>query len=186
MKLIVALGNPGKQYQKNHHNAGFIVIEEFLQRKNLSINKTKFNGIYERTKINGEEVIFAMPHTFMNLSGNFVFSLSNYFGIAPKDILIIHDDKDISLGKYKYKFSGGHAGQNGIRNIIQQLGSKDFSRLRIGIGLNNNKNLDIKNHVLKNFNNSTYQNLLADDSLYESIDFFLANDILETMNKYNE
>ncbi len=186
MKLIVGLGNPGNKYQKNHHNAGFIVMEEFLRRNGLTIKKQKFNGIYEKVRIQNQEVILAMPYTFMNLSGNFVFAISNYFGISPKDILIIHDDKDILLGKYKYKFSGGHAGQNGVRNIIQQLGTKDFSRLRIGIGLEKGKEINIMNHVLKNFSNFYYKNLLSDDTLYESLDYFLNNDILDTMNKYNE
>ncbi len=184
MKLIVGLGNPGNKYSKNLHNSGFIVVDEFAKRYNLSISSTKFNGVYSKASIEGITFLIAKPMTFMNLSGEFIFQLSNYFGVSPKDILVIHDDKDIDLNVFKYKFSGSHAGQNGVKNIIQELSTDSFNRLRIDI--RPNYQIDsIREYVLSNF---TDQNLLAlkeSDLIYESIKDFIKEDFLYVSNKYN-
>ena len=184
MKLIVGLGNPGQKYIKNYHNAGFIVVDEFLQQNNLRISKKKFNGIYLKTTINGENVIFAKPHTFMNLSGNFVFSLANYFGISLENILVIHDDKDIMINKFKYKLGGSSGGHNGIKDIINAYGTKEFSRLKIGIGTN--KIQVIKDFVLSDFSKTNFNQLTNNQNIYDSINEFIQKDIKEVMNKYNE
>ena len=104
MKLIVGLGNPGKKYEENYHNAGFIVVDLLAKHYNVEVSTSKFNGKYFKGIVDGEKVIFAKPETFMNLSGNFIFQISNFFGIDPEDILVIHDDKDIEISNFKYKF----------------------------------------------------------------------------------
>ena len=183
MKLIVGLGNPGNQFKQNYHNAGFIIIDEFSRQNSIEVSKKKFNGVYYKGKINNEDFILAKPLTFMNLSGNFISQISNFFKIEPENILIIHDDKDIKIGTFKYKFSGGHAGQNGVRNVIDQLGTRDFSRLRLGI--DNNKISSIRDHVLNNFSSSQHKELINNVEIYDSITFFISNDIKKVMENYN-
>ncbi len=184
MKLVVGLGNPGKSYEKNYHNAGFLVLDSFLARYNLTLQKQKFNGTYLKARLGGVDVIFAKPFTFMNLSGNFVLAIASYFNIPPEDVLIIHDDKDIMLNKFKYKVNGGAGGQNGVANIIQTLNSKSFSRLRIGIGTPHIKS--IKNHVLSNFTSSQLKALEQNENLLDSIEAWIIEGIQQAMNDYNE
>ncbi len=113
-------------------------------------------------------MVFAKPLTFMNLSGSFIFTIAAYYNIAPEDILVIHDDKDIMLNKFKYKVDGGAGGQNGVLSIIQNLNSKAFSRLRIGIGTPHIKS--IKNHVLSNFTSAQLKDLNQNEKLLDSIE----------------
>ncbi len=184
MKLIVGLGNPGPKYSKNIHNAGFIVIDELAKRFNFSVDQSKFNGLYTKQNISGNSVIFAKPLTFMNLSGSFIFQISNYYGIAPEDILVIYDEKDIDINTFKYKFSGGSAGHNGIKDTINSLKTNDFARLRIGVKPNREMT-SIKDYVLSNFASQDLTSLKNNDRLYDSIMDFIDSDFLEVANKYN-
>ncbi len=184
MKLVVGLGNPGKNYEKNYHNAGFLVLDSFLSRYDLTLQKQKWNGMYLKARLGGVDVIFAKPLTFMNLSGNFVLAIASYFNVSIEDILIIHDDKDIMINKFKYKIDGGSGGQNGVANIIQLLNSRSFSRLRIGVGTPNMKS--IKNHVLSNFTSTQLNDLVLNEKLLDSIEGWIVEGITKTMNNYNE
>ncbi len=184
MKLIVGLGNPGPKYSKNIHNAGFVVIDEFAKKYNFKIEQSKFNGLYSKQNIGNNQVIFAKPLTFMNLSGGFIFQLSNYFGIEPKDILVVYDEKDLDINSFKYKFSGGSAGHNGIKDIISSLRTNDFSRLRIGVkpktGITS-----IKDYVLSDFKKDDLIWLRQNEDIYDSILAFIENGFSEVANKYN-
>src|SRR5690606_5529715 len=126
MKCIVGLGNPGKKYQSTRHNIGFMVIDELLSRQNLSLNKDKFKGKYTQTIINGEKVLLLEPQTYMNLSGESLRPLMDYYDIDVEDIIVIYDDLDLPTGKVRLRQKGGHGGHNGIRSIIDHLGTKDF------------------------------------------------------------
>lgn len=184
MKLIVGLGNPGKDYINTRHNIGFMVIDNFCEKHNLSINSNKFMGLYVQTTIKGEKVIFLKPQKYMNLSGEVVREYINYFKIDINDILIINDDLDIQLGKYKLKSKGSSGGHNGLRNIGEKIGSYDFKRLKIGIS--NNKQIDTKNYVLGKFNEDEKIILKNIINISENIinDFVDINfDLL--MTKYN-
>ncbi len=133
IKLIVGLGNPGPEYELNRHNIGWLAIDTFDK---ISSNnwKAKFKGHYTDTNINGEKVYFLKPDTFMNLSGESVGPLCQFFKIKPTEILVLHDELDIPFGQIHFKSGGGLAGHNGLKSMAKVLGTQDFHRLRIGIG----------------------------------------------------
>lgn len=184
MKLIVGLGNPGKEYYKTRHNIGFDVIDSYLDENNLKLEKEKFNGLYTQTIINGEKVIFLEPQKYMNLSGEVVRKYVDFFKINIEDILIIHDDLDQELGKIKLKQNSSSGGHNGIKNIELHLGTKNYKRLKIGIS--NNKNVDTKDYVLGKINKEDRE--IIDKSIKISLNIindFIKMDFSELMNKYN-
>ena len=184
MKLIVGLGNPGKEYENTRHNVGFEVIDRYLINKNIKIGKNKFDGLYEDTIINGEKVIFLKPQKYMNLSGEVVKKYVDYFNIDISDILVIHDDLDQNIGKIKLKQDSSSGGHNGIKNIEFNLSSKNYKRLKIGIS--NNKNIDTKDYVLGKF--SKEERKILDEVInlcLNIIDDYLKLDFDKLMNKYN-
>ena len=135
IKLIVGLGNPGQQYEKNRHNAGFLFLDHLLNQHSGSwSNESKFHGMIATSFIAGSKVILLKPQTFMNRSGLSVGSVARYYKFKAEEILLVHDELDFSAGVVKLKKGGGHAGHNGLRDIIANLGERDFYRARIGIG----------------------------------------------------
>lgn len=148
--LIVGLGNPGFEYLNTKHNVGFRVIDFVCNKLNIELSKMKFNGMYQKVNLNNSEYIFAKPLTYMNLSGNFVREIINFYKIDLDSILIIYDDIDINLGSIRVKKQGSSGGQNGIKHIINILGSENIKRIRIGIG-RPQKNMNIADYVLSNF-----------------------------------
>lgn len=134
MKCIVGLGNPGRKYKKTRHNVGFMVIDELLDRHNWKLDQAKFQGVYSLEHYQGEKVILLQPQTFMNLSGESIKALVDFYQINLEDILVIYDDLDLPTGKIRLRQKGGHGGHNGVRSTIDHLGTKSFNRLRIGIG----------------------------------------------------
>lgn len=134
MKLIVGLGNPGREYEKTRHNAGFMVMDAIAQELRVDINQNKFKGLYTKTNVGGESVLLLKPQTFMNLSGESVREIMDFFKIDKKDMIVIYDDLDLPVGKIRLRQKGSAGGQNGVKNIIQHLGSQDFNRIRVGIG----------------------------------------------------
>jgi PTH1 family peptidyl-tRNA hydrolase len=148
IKLIVGLGNPGREYEATRHNAGFWWLEEFAQVHHC-IFKTegKFHGLTARGQVFGRELFLLKPQTFMNLSGQAVGALAQFYKIAPQNILVIHDELDLPPGSAKIKLGGGHGGHNGLKDIIAQLGTREFWRLRIGIG-HPGERADVSNYVL--------------------------------------
>jgi len=134
MKLIVGLGNPGRAYAKHRHNIGFFVIDEISGRANIAVTKKAFGAKIGQGKLSSVPVLFAKPQTFMNLSGTAVSPLLGYYRCYLKDLIVIHDDIDLAVGRIKIGFGSGHGGHNGIRSIIEELGSPDFYRIRIGVG----------------------------------------------------
>ncbi len=143
IKLIVGLGNPGDKYKDTRHNVGEWLVERLAQRFNFSLKEeSKFFGKTARAVINGQEIRFLVPTTFMNLSGKAVGALATFYRIQPEQILIAHDELDLPPGTVKIKLGGGHGGHNGLRDSIAQLSNnKNFYRLRVGIGHPGDKNL---------------------------------------------
>ena len=135
IKLIVGLGNPGKEYASTRHNAGAIFVEALATQALQTLKpESKFHGLYSKAYISGQDVHLLIPTTFMNRSGQAVQAISQFFKIEPEEILVAHDELDIPMGSMKLKKGGGHGGQNGLRDIITKLGgNKEFSRLRLGI-----------------------------------------------------
>lgn len=184
MKLVVGLGNPGKEYENTRHNVGFDVIDTYLKSKNIDIKKEKYNGLYTETNINFEKVIFLKPQKYMNLSGEVVRKYIDFFKIKPEDILVIHDDLDQTLGKVKLKQNSSSGGHNGIKNIELHLGTKNYKRLKIGIS--NDKTIDTKNYVLGKI--SKEERKILDKSIEKCIniiDDYFNMDFMDLMNKYN-
>ena len=178
MKLIVGLGNPGKEYDNTRHNVGFMLLDAYLGDVKY---KEKFNGLfYERNK--GEKVIFLKPLTYMNNSGECISKFVKYYNINIEDILVIQDDLDMKIGMYKFKKNSSSGGHNGIKSIINHLNSNNFFRMKIGI--KNDKKYDTIDFVLGKFYKEEL-NLINFDVLKESIDDFILKDSDFVMNKYN-
>lgn len=134
MKLVTGLGNPGSKYAMTRHNIGFMVADLLAKRHSISIGKEKKRIETGKGIIAGIPAIIAKPITFMNLSGEAIGPLAAYLDIEPEDIIVVHDDLDLDYGRIKIKAGGGHGGHNGLKSLISHLGSKDFTRIRVGIG----------------------------------------------------
>jgi PTH1 family peptidyl-tRNA hydrolase len=134
VKLIVGLGNPGPRYSGNRHNAGYRCVERFSQQCNIETGKVMFKAYVSRGDVEGTRVIVARPLTFMNLSGLAVRPLVRWYHLPLSDLLIVHDDLDLPLGRLRLRLKGGSGGHKGMRSIIDSLGSEEFPRLRVGIG----------------------------------------------------
>jgi PTH1 family peptidyl-tRNA hydrolase len=148
IKLIVGLGNPGREYEATRHNAGFWWVDELARKHNVNFkNESKFHGLVARATLHGHEVHLLKPQTFMNVSGRAVVALALFYKILPDQILVVHDELDLPPGSAKLKMGGGHGGHNGLKDIIAQLGTKDFWRMRIGIGHPGDR-AEVVNYVL--------------------------------------
>ena len=179
MKLIVGLGNPGKEYDNTRHNIGFMIVDNYLGNVNYT---NKFNGMVYEKNIDGEKVIFLKPTTFMNNSGISVRAAVDFYKIDIKDILVIHDDLDLPFATIKLKSNSSSGGHNGIKSIINHLGSQEFNQFKFGI-TNEYKN-DIIDFVLGKFSKEELANI--DYQLTNNIiDDFLKNGMTKTMSDYN-
>lgn len=183
MKLIVGLGNPGKEYENTRHNIGFMTVDKIIYEKNLT-EKEKFNGKYYEYNVNNEKIVILKPQNYINLSGQVISKFVNYFKIDINDILIIHDDLDLPVGKIKLRMSGGSGGHNGLKDIENCLKTKNYKRIKVGIS--NNKNIDTKDYVLGKFNSEDKK--IIDNSI--NIISNIINDFSyltfeNLMNKYN-
>ena len=184
MKLIVGLGNIGKEYDNTRHNVGFMSIDKIINSYGLIMNKEKFDGLYVDANINGEKVIFLKPQRYMNLSGEVIRKFVEFFKIDINDILIINDDLSLPVGKLKIKYKGSCGGHNGLRNIEQNLKTQDYKRIKIGIGSNNK--YDMKDYVLGHFGKEEI--LLINDVVEKMpmiIKDYLNMDFDKVMSKYN-
>ncbi len=134
MKIVIGLGNPGNQYEFTRHNAGFLAVDRFLKNHEAITCQSKFNAQICEYHENGVKIFFVKPQSFMNLSGDVVKDILSFYKLDhSNDLLVIHDDKDLPFGTVKEGFASGSAGHNGVQNIIDELGTKDFARLRIGV-----------------------------------------------------
>ncbi len=178
MKLIVGLGNPGRDYENTRHNIGFDTVDKLAELLNISLNKEKFNTNFNKVG----NILIAKPQTFMNLSGDAVQAIMHFYKIKIKDILVIYDDIDYSVGKFSIKTTGSSGGQKGIKSIIANLGTQNFARIKIGIGRGD----DVVKHVLGLF--SKKDRVIVDkviDHAANAAKLFMTEDIDIVMNKYN-
>ena len=154
MYLIAGLGNPGDKYTKTRHNVGFLIIDEIIKELQTStINNPNFKAIVKKASQN----VYAKPQTFMNLSGESILNIVEYYNIDNNNIIVVHDDLDLAFGTVKFKVGGGHGGHNGLRSIDSHIG-KDYIRVRVGIGKPLNKG-DVGNFVLSNFSQEEFVKL---------------------------
>lgn len=185
MKLVVGLGNPGSDYAKTRHNVGFNFLDYYIEKKDGSVKWTnKFDGLIYETRMNNNKVVFLKPQTFMNLSGNAVRKVIDFYNIDIDDIFVISDDLDLKIGNFKLKSGGSCGGHNGLRDIESKIGSANYKRLKIGISKVDN--IDTKDYVLGNFNLS--ESKILKDLFVELInvmDDYFNIDFSDLMNKYN-
>ena len=185
MYLIIGLGNPEEEYSKTRHNMGFNTINKLAQKYNIEVNKNKFQGQYETAIIEWKKAILIKPQTYMNLSGQSVQEFANFYKIEPENILVIYDDMDIEAGQIKIRKKGSAGGHNGMKSIIQMLGTEEFPRIRIGIGRPQHNGDEI-NYVIGAIPEQEIPKLdegteKAKDAIIE----ILKNGIDSAMNKFN-
>lgn len=184
MKLIVGLGNPGREYENTRHNIGFQTIDKYASKIGISINKSKFNGLYGETMIFGDKVILLKPQSYINLSGEVIRKFVDFYKINLDDILIIHDDLDLEVGTYKIKQKGSSGGHNGLKNIELHLGTQEYKRIKIGIS--NNKNIDTKDYVLGKLSKDEEEKLNeVKSTVLDIVDDYLKVSFSDLMAKYN-
>lgn len=184
MKLIVGLGNPGKEYENTRHNVGFMIVDSYAKKYNINTFKTKFNGLFAKVYRNGEYFILLKPLSYMNLSGTVIKRFMSFYKINLKDIMVIHDDLDLAVGKIKIKAKGSSGGHNGIKNIIENLKSEEFAHFKIGIGKDDN--VLFKDYVIGRFSEHDLDKLnKIFDFSSDIIDDFIDMDIERVMSKYN-
>lgn len=182
MKLIVGLGNPGKEYRNTRHNVGFMVVDQYLNKVTW---KEKFEGLYCEKIINDEKIVFLKPQTFMNLSGISVKKAVDYYKLNIEDILIIQDDLDIELGHYKLKRNSSSGGHNGINSIILSLNTDSFLRLKIGIS--KTRLISTTDYVIGKFSSTEIETLNSlMDEFDDVITSFINNGIEKTIQIYNK
>ena len=184
MKLIVGLGNPGKEYEKTRHNMGFMAIDKYAISKCLFFDKEKFGGIYTYFLYNNEKIMLLKPQKYINLSGDVIKKYMDYFKIDIDNLLVISDDLDMNIGKIKIKYKGSSGGHNGLKNIEANLNTRNYKRIKIGIS--NNKQIDTKDYVLGKLDqesNQIIQNTIQ--KFPQILDDYLNMSFDNLMNKYN-
>jgi len=186
MKLIVGLGNPGPEYRDTRHNVGFLVADELARRWRLSDAwREKFMALHVRTTVADETVVLAKPLTFMNLSGQAVAGLAAFYKIEPADVLVVTDDVALPLGRLRARPEGGAGGHNGLKSIIQHLGTQAFPRVRVGVGRGDDRR-DLADHVLGRFEAGERDTVSA--AVLRAADAserFLADGIERVMSAFN-
>lgn len=186
MFLIVGLGNPGSEYEKTRHNVGFMAIEKLAHTYRFASFKAKFDGLIAEGKIGSEKVYILKPQTYMNLSGNSVVKAANFYKILPQNIIVIHDDMDLSVGKVKAKIGGGSGGHNGLKSIDAVITS-NYNRIRIGVGHPILGGEAVVNHVLSRFSKADAEIIEQKISLIcDAIDILIKNGIAAFCNKIGD
>lgn len=183
MKLIVGLGNPGEKYLFTRHNLGFMAVDFFVEANLGSFkNESKFKSMVARFSVGTDDVLVIKPQTFMNLSGEALIAVMNFYKIKREDLLVIYDDISLDLGAFRFRASGSDGGHNGIKSIIKVLGSKDFDRLKIGIGPQ--PNIPSENYVLQNFKKEELE-IIKERLKLPVIDSYLKEGLQKSQNLYN-
>lgn len=189
VKMIVGLGNPGEKYHETKHNIGFMVLDQWAKQENVTFNKSKHQGLYTEFFVGGEKVILVKPQTFMNLSGQCVKPLMDYFKIDIDDVVIIYDDMDLPIGKIRLRQKGSAGGHNGIKSLIQHFGTQTFNRVKVGVG----RPLEFETvvqHVLSKFLSVYREDVNRSiDQTIEAMNAFVKETreqaFLQVMNKFN-
>lgn len=184
MKLIVGLGNPGREYENTRHNIGFMCLDKMAEYLKVNFDSNKFSGSYAQVNYNGEKIILLKPGKYMNLSGEVIRDFVKFFKISVEDVLIICDDLDTAVGTYRLRYKGSSGGHNGLKNIELHLGTKEYKRIKIGIS--NNKLIDTKDYVLGKFTKDEKKLIQPIiDKMPNILEDYLKLSFDHVMNKYN-
>jgi PTH1 family peptidyl-tRNA hydrolase len=187
MKLIVGLGNPGREYRDTRHNIGFMVVEEVARRYALRWAQapSQVPSAFVAKRYGSEPVLLAKPLTFMNLSGEAVAALTRYYDVVPGDVLIILDEAALPFGRLRARARGSAGGHNGLKSIIERLGTTEFPRLRLGVGRGDDRR-DLADHVLSGFEREEREELESFVTrAADAAEMFVAEGIIKVMNTYN-
>ena len=186
MKLFIGLGNPGKTYEKTRHNIGFEVIDALAAEWNISIDQAKFQGLYGMGNVKGEKVYLLKPMTYMNLSGQSIRALMDYFNIDVEDIVVIYDDLDLPVGRIRLRQKGSAGGHNGIKSTISHLGTQEFDRIRVGIDRPTN-GANVADYVLGKFSKEDQEALIpVVKRCVRACEERLNMPFLQVMNEFNQ
>ncbi|EMJ6445163.1 TPA: aminoacyl-tRNA hydrolase [Bacillus cereus] len=185
MKLIVGLGNPGREYELTRHNIGFMAIDELAKRWNISLNEQKFKGVFGAGFVNGEKVILLKPLTYMNLSGESIRPLMDYYKIDVEDFVVMYDDLDIPVGKLRLRMKGSAGGHNGVKSTISHLGTQEFQRIRMGIDRPKN-GMKVVDYVLGRFTSEEIPDVNRSiEKAADACEEWLNKPFLQIMNTFN-
>src|SRR5699024_1930673 len=186
MKVIVGLGNPGKKYENTRHNIGFAAIDYIAEKEGININTGKHKALVGSGYIDGVKVLLVKPQTFMNLSGESLRPIMDFYKLEPEDFLVIFDDIDLDVGRIRIRRKGSAGGHNGIKSIISHLGSMEFPRIKIGVGAKP-PGYDLADYVLGHFSKAD-QEILQErfEDVYDAVKLIVGDDITEAMNCYNK
>lgn len=186
MWLIAGLGNPGLQYEKTRHNAGFMAADRLAQKHGAQFNKHKFDAVYADFKIGDNRILLAKPQTYMNNSGSSVTAIMNFYKIPADRLIVMFDDITLDVGKLRLRRKGSHGGHNGIKDIIELTGTDGIMRIKIGVGERENRNYDLKDWVLGKIPADQLQELdKALDRAALAAEEIITRGIDSAMNKYN-
>ncbi|WP_066301957.1 aminoacyl-tRNA hydrolase [Bacillus sp. FJAT-29937] len=186
MKLIVGLGNPGKQYEKTRHNIGFEVIDALSEKFNIPLDQAKFQGVYGVGHVNGEKVYLLKPLTYMNLSGESIVPLMDYFEIDNDELVVIYDDLDLPVGKIRLRQKGSAGGHNGIKSTIAHLGSQEFNRIRVGID-RPPSGMKVPDYVLGRFSKEEQEQMgEVIKRCSDACEEWISKPFLQIMNEFNQ
>lgn len=185
MHLIAGLGNPGTEYEGTRHNAGFLVADAVAEQMGGRYWKSECGAVVAHVTFGGEELLIAKPQSFMNTSGGPVSQLMKKYDIAPENLIVVHDELDIDPGIIRVKFGGGHAGHNGLRSICDKLGTRDWARVRIGIGRPPGR-MPVADYVLSNPRGDALEEFKIATALgAEAVPYLLENGLAKTQQKFN-
>lgn len=185
--IVAGLGNPGDKYTFTRHNAGFLSIDYIAQKLGIKLDRVRFKSLCCEATVGGHRVLFMKPQTFMNLSGEAVQEAASFYKIPPENILVICDDVNFDVGILRIRRKGSYGGQNGIKNIIEHLGTEDFPRIKVGIGKRPSPDFDMKDYVLSKFSDGEQKTLFSTfDSVYNSVMLILDGKIDEAMSHYSK
>lgn len=185
MKVVVGLGNPGREFKNTRHNIGFEVIDELAKRYNEELTKIKFKSLYTEARIGGQKILLMKPTTYMNNSGEALREVMDFYKLDPEDIFVIYDDIDLPTGQIRIRKKGSSGSHNGLRSIVKHLGSENFPRLRIGIGRGDHR-MALKDYVLGKFTEDELVEITpAIRTSCDAIETIVREDLDAGMNKYN-
>ncbi|MBR3473540.1 MAG: aminoacyl-tRNA hydrolase [Oscillospiraceae bacterium] len=184
--IVAFLGNPGLKYEGTRHNAGFMTAEALCKKKNFAINKARFQALTAQVDLGGERVLLMKPQTYMNLSGQAVSQAARFYKIPPEHILVVSDEVSLPIGKLRIRTKGSAGGHNGLKNIIEQLGTEDFPRIRLGVGAPPHPDYDMADWVLSVFRNQDAEDMAAAAArAAEAVACYIEKGPDRAMNLYN-
>lgn len=186
-RIVVGLGNPGAEYARTRHNAGFIAIDHMCERYGARVTRASHKGLVGEATIAGKRVLLVKPQTFMNLSGECVRAALDYYKLTPDDLIVVYDDISLPVGRLRVRRDGSAGGHNGIKSIIENIGTQSFARIKIGVGQKPHPDYDLAAWVLSEFSAEDYKNLVSTlPTVCDGLERILSSSIDDAMQICNK